>query len=680
MYQLKKGTEIIDIESEGGLVITANQPLNYQYGRASKTYTIKITNNGRNNMLLDNLFNKNFNKTLKFDGCYLNVDGINLGGTLLIYGYNEYYANTQFVISAGQLWLSLGEKNIREDFDWSSLDLEQTLAAVKLDPADNGFDLCYRGNGFYHYKHKYLMQDFDICEFQPIARLKYILNTIFADYDLDISTNIISSEDLNKLYTAFQFKGRNSSEWFSENESEVLYDSNSEFSGLTIFGDNIFTVNEFHFPGGFLLDSEGDTLTDLDKFTLENFELSETTTERLVFTATEKGAYRFSAKVNMQLFIAEAGDPPRNFTGRTFSLQIRKYDTSDNLIDTLVAANKGFGNGTEIDEIFDLEIDTRTIPMNEGEKLVFFAVYQNAADGEPIQQQINYQIRTNTIIKLDPFAGFGAGETIAGKYCVPDLNVKDFVRSVLELWNAEIYVSVERKLIYIQNRQQENPDNYDITKLIIKDTVQATETPEPDNFLLKYKRDSSDKYFEQGITEFLKDDGTFFIENNSNQTTQKTISFADFHLDPRWNEFPARLVVDYETDTKFSIAFNDIVLLKKADNKDWWFNLYYGKHAELAAGIENNSGFSLRRFEKYKSIQEIYNEFYKDTADLIKEGNVLQCELIVDEGFLQNLYYLQGQDLRANYIITVPGFEGIYQCVELRKIKGQIYRGMFFRQ
>jgi len=144
----------VEIQEEGGLKISANEPFEFKFGRSIKTYTIKIMNNGHNNIVFDNIFYKNFDYKRVWNA-KLKINEIYFEGLFKISTVNEFELSGQFISGAGLLWEQFGDTKLPDlmadgSSVWSYLNHTKTIQLVNQ-PADfmnsHGFiyDNDYRG-------------------------------------------------------------------------------------------------------------------------------------------------------------------------------------------------------------------------------------------------------------------------------------------------------------------------------------------------------------------------------------------------------------------------------------------------------------------------------------------------------------------------------------------------------
>ena len=137
----------LDILGESGLIIEANDPLSFDFGKSTKSYTITLLNNGNNNALLGNIFYRNADYTKIYENLFLNIDGLYIQGDFVLTKINARYAEGQFLSGAAQVWLRLGETTI-PDLGWDEYNhtLDESITDLDKFGGDIIYDMANRGN------------------------------------------------------------------------------------------------------------------------------------------------------------------------------------------------------------------------------------------------------------------------------------------------------------------------------------------------------------------------------------------------------------------------------------------------------------------------------------------------------------------------------------------------------
>ena len=682
MYRILIDNEYLDIEEDAGLILTANDPLDYRFGRAYKTYSIIILNTGNNNLILDNLFYKNYDRTLTFDGVLI-IGSFRFEGKLFINSVNEDHATGQFVSAVGLLWSDILSKNLKEDFDWSTYD--HTLTVANIDASDAGtlssgdirYDFCYRGDGLLPVRYTYdIMYDTDITERMPAVRFRRILEKIFDGYT--IYQNVMTEAQFDRLYILYcQKQTRHEDGWMTSAEAiatreEVL--AKTDYSMSIGANENTLAVTMLFDQNTANMDTDGRK-----------------------YVITESGAYRFSGKITLddctfQTTLTETID----WKERRFRLTLKEYNDSDVLQGTIFTHDVDLADEqtTAVDQSWvdfdvDLEFDTKTREMTKDHYVVLEIVYRNVAyDGVDIYNnapqtvpKIEHEVGADFLVQ--PWLKIGWNGTVDGEWIMPDMTVSDLIRGLLVIFNLEVYFSYEKKEVRFYNRFIASPAILDISDLIIAGSLSTVDDWMEHRYELIYKNDSGDQYAQERFA-MGDDNGNYEEVNGSKEAKIISTNYSFNAIRVRSpaiiqmtnlyvNEYTAEYRAGEVKRPSFTTNFNPRLAFYDGD-----LSYTYRLHASTATGAEVLARTEVPKFRNVYdgvslSFKDLYDTHHKENIDRIESGKTIECEMIIDDAFLSNLYYLQSPDMRDNFYISISGFDGVYQLIEAEMLRDNIY-------
>lgn len=669
---ISNGPEYIplDLDDDGGIILTANEPLQFQYGLSFKTYNINIFNTPHNNSLLKNLFNKNYNRIVEFNDVYLVIDNIYFKSVLYIKSFNSKSAKGQLVSSAGYIWHELKNKNLITDFDWSQYEHILNMAnvsATNLFGGDIKYDFIYRGQGVYGGE---LMKNVDICERRPSIKLDAILRNIFKGYN--IVQNVWDPNIYDNIYLTPT--GQDllvPDDWY---ENSYIYNF---VSGEKGFGNTNLTestgINYYYFREWWNEIEGADITYDGN---LIKYVASETSSYR--FSGRLKGSYTISSNTsgywrNREIFV--------NIIKTKLDLSTETYTYNLNTLSNLYTSF--------IDESFDINIDTKLIYLEKGEYITILVSYSNREfDGSndpivpPQNQTILGEYDDDSYIKVEPFNHKGYNSLVEAADILPNMKVDDFMIALLTNYNVEFYYNFETSTIYLQNRYVYKPPVYDITDLIIEDTYDVDLKRPPVNYLFSYTNDSNDFFYKIGVEQQFRDGGNKLIDNEKDSEIREVKNAFSFNM-MRVRE--PKIIAMHNEDDTYSTQFNPRLMFY-AGEKNWNYTLH-------SAGMLNPQTFNRNTiphftnslsgetlsFNNTENEIGIYDKYFNQNIERLLDGSVIELDLFIDELFLSNLYYLNGRDLRAVFYINTYGIQGFYQMVKMDRKDKYIYRCKLFR-
>lgn len=667
LEEVNNGSEYVplDIDSDGGLIITANEPLDFKFALSFKTYNIKLLNTPKNNLLLKNLFNKNIQRPVEFSDVYLVIDNLYFKSILYINNFNRKFANGQLVSSSGYLWYNIQNKNLATDFDWSEYNHILNATNVRNDYLFNGdikYDFIYRGEGLYGAD---IMKDIDICERRPSIRLKSVLEKIFEGYTID--QKVWSDELYDRLYlTPVGQDIEVSDEWY---DLSYIHNYIKEGSIVTIPTTNLtedLGFNKYNFNKWWIEEDGVEGLYTGKTFT---------------YTALESASYRISGRLKGIVYIN--CDLGTTWKQREIAVFLKKTNLSS--VDTYYIYDiNGLPDifATQISQTLDINIDSKLIYLEAGETLTLEVYYKNREDLlPPRNQSISGSFTSESFFNVTPFNFKGHGSSINGLDILPNIKVNDFMTALLTNFNIEFYYNFESRMIYLQNRYVYTPPVYDISSKIIHDTYKVDLKRPPLNYYFNYTEDSNDFFIKEEVDKKKRDNGNKLIDNMEDPEIVDIKTAFSYNMMMTSPNFIAM----HNEDKTYSTNFN-MRLMVYNGSIPFNYNLHSAENINSIIFAETSAPHFTNYYEgeglSFNSIFNnigIYEKYYQDNMTRLLEGNVIEVDILIDELFLSNLYYLNGRDLRAVYFINTPSIQGYYQLVSLDKKNNYIYKAKLFR-
>jgi hypothetical protein len=442
--------EHLDIQGDAGLIMTANNPFEFQFGRAFKTYTIQILNTGRNNFLLGNLFHKNLGQKIKFQDVYIKLQGIYVKCILNISNINSQYAEGIAISTSGLFWDELRYKNLKHDFSWLSLQHVLNATNVQIETLAGGdlvYDFVFRGQGV---SSGDFMRIVDIAEMQPAVRLQALMQRMFSGYTVE--QNVWSSAEYESLYLLFcQPFSRNTPDWL-ENAAVFGQNEASHVSLATLEQD--LSTNTVWFAD-WIQEIDGEMTLNADK--TYRYEVPET------------GAYKVTARLTASFEVSNTDDNPYSFINRHYLVRVRELNADFSPNRVLYSQRIDLANDTYIifNDVRTFNIDTKTVSIEAGKVLEIEIYYRHSVDSGSVDQIASVSSAAFDFVRVTPWQWFGQGDTVPGDYAIPDLTVQDFLSGLFRQFNIEFYFNEERKKVVLQSRSQAAKQVFDLTPLIL---------------------------------------------------------------------------------------------------------------------------------------------------------------------------------------------------------------------
>ena len=692
MYRLFKyisgNKRYFDIESTGGLILASNNPLNYEFAKSAKTYTIKLLNTPNNAALTDNVFEKRQEYIIKHD-VFLEFGLEVFPGILYLRNFSDTVCDSQFVSDFSIIIEELGNKNLKE-LDWTGLSHVLTQNNImdsfegNLLSANIIYDFCDRGNAYYMKTgRRGGLRRFHPGEIHPALKFKFVLEKILENYNVSYDLGA-SQGTLDSLYLIFsQSISRNSENWASAFSEEAIIDDGSE---LTRTGTIISSLSELTSVSQFG-DFEGYSTSNLiyesPTSLLDHFTIPETGTYNV--RTQFKGRFRVTSSeqlrykdISIDLVIQR-----RTSSAGTFADYRRRnlYSDAEGFVTTIQNFPwSTISAGTDI-SILDTgmmqqSVGTQfrafirfTITFEQVQVPFVYSEYQIICtrEGEDV-----FQNRTQLLV--DTWEGYGYLSTIPSNHAVPDMRVRDFLTAFLTLFNAEMYISLLDKKIYFQNRQQGTIPTFDITLDVIEGTFKSVIGEEKSNFLLRYTRDSDDVGqmrvwgdnvggievdFERRETSILEIPFSLSIAGGFRGLSGNTLQMHESTENPEYRTLWTQRLAIYGGTVDYNVT-----MMRRSN-------------ASLTGTIEA----PLTKVSKFTSAQldfsnpnSLYISNHKDTLESIDKSKVVEFDMIIQPNFLSSIRHLTGKDLRARFEIKGGRHEGVYQIISLSHKESDIFK------
>ena len=672
MYKLSVNGGLIDFIGEPKIILMANAPGDYSFGKAHKTYYIDIPPTSNNITLLGN--------SVKHDAILI-LGNIQISGILHIDTIDDDILQGMFVSGNGKVWDEL-RGNKLTDLDFSEYNHVLNKTNVDASETLGGFykyDLFYRGTTidtqeettYSTYRNIFWENErFDITERYPAFNVKGILNKIFEGYELVDETDVFDT-DMYVLFTK-DYEFRNSKEWVDEYTKDITTTS-SQADIDTQVGD----WSEFS--------------TDISPIVYDPGPL-------FPFTIPETGAYRFDF------------DLPVNLRVTAMSGVVETADSIEVISDAYVEINSSTRGlllkrtyaynvtGSSPSISIDLDIDTRYIECTAGEVItinIYFVGEYNIPipPANPGGKAI-LTLSSGSNARILPLRYYGTGATVIVSDLMPDMDVLDFVKGICQWFNISIFTNpytnqvilwptdtisglidwTDKVLInkgYTITNQEKKIYRYTDLFDELKHTSITGSTfeygDEGDYFDVKLP--SNDLFV---ATDYLNGE-KLTVLSDFKEKTYTTLADAEY------------LGHEYKTLAGMRFAYED------TDFDYEYVLLYCEIWGTLATGQEyyneaktTTPGFSwthlymetLRPYGLNYNVDGLFDKYHRKTIDNITNGHILNCTLVLDNIDVINMIGLtEGKDWRS--VIHIMGTN--YKCLELEQLEGNIYKGRFLQ-
>ncbi len=771
------GYEALDLDNEFGFIFEANSPIEFKFGKSFKTYTIKIPNTPNNNKLLDNLFSKNIKWKVKYE-TRLNIEGTVMDGYLEITDANQNHALGQFVSGAGVLWEEMGNKKLR-DYNWKNYSHILNESNIEYSHVFSGgnirYDYIFRGvdeeinkpMAFYNQAAKdwwvsehglepldfvnyqetlgLNRPGFDIIYRQPAIRVKGIIEKVFEGFNVE--QDVFTEAEYDNLFLLKTWQDtRNTPEWYSNSVVEANRDEVQMVNKSLSYGQ----------PGG--IHTYSTWLNDFIDEDNVSGDLVKTNTGYR-YTVKERGAYRFWGSLYT---IIQHTHSTNIWSNRRYVFEITQRDGGGTFVRHLNRSQMdkvSFGT-TEWMDYVRHTFDTRTVEIPENHTVDISLRYiSETTEGTGVTTDVNifympfyyepdgaehpqFKEVVSTVLKISPYNGIGYGGMYPGEWLVPDITTEEFFDMLFDHFNIEIYYSVNKRKIYLLNRDRYESEIFDISNNIIAESWEIKEFPKSHNYRLSYIEDTRDEHADYLFGDLAHDDGSIFINNEQKEEIELESDFSynavavnklsthtQTHLPQmsgrdrgRYVKLIERTFDDDQDDLlmghvqkqidvpKLSVRFNYRLayyngLIKDDDDNNLEITFEHYANNQPAFSTKTVPYFSNHLIEdgktlNYKDIMPpdnvltnkqgeqmgitthltgLFNSFYRELIDTMESQTMITLEMVVDPNFCSNIYNIMGMDLRAEYFINIKGIQGYYRIVKLNQIEGDIYEATLFR-
>jgi hypothetical protein len=675
------------IEGDGGLILEANDPLNYEVGKSSKTLSITILNNGKNNLLLGNLFNKSFDYAVQFNDTYLNLeDNVYLSGIIKINEITAESARGQFISTSFQLFDSL-KSNKLGDYNYGLTHnvtaANQVLSeSLGLLSGDVVYDFIDRGKTLFHqnssesnpnqYANRVL-----VSERFPAVRVKKIIDTLLSGYTISGNhfTNTLFSDDQYLLFTKDNINiTGNEADWDAklhrlELKREFELDLDLNIISVGSFDDLIDTSSNFKV----ISDNPKDIYHEIPPpFAPGNFGIE----------IKQSGHYRLSMLFNGDY---SALDLP-TITNAKATIQLRKSFVfgSYTTFKTVEIPITEFYEYSTWD--MNLFATTGSIYLEAGE---FLNVTLRISGTIPTPQaQVRLAVRVKpqkSFLRITPVTAMAEGVSLDIAKIMPNIKSSEFLKSYLNEYNLQLFVNAETKVAIIYDSNQGTPTEVDITKEIIANT--ATISPANRVNYRFTKKISDGKVSMLAQYTDINREYVFDIGAIEEETFESPFSTTHEEACPRFGvtAIIPQIWSTYDTErptTPPNISTNAglrIVFLGGVENCNYIHEQMNGLTASPTRTTFRKLTPVTAAFDSNFD-GDLFKDFHESNIRNLVYGHILECDMIVRGDMLRNLYYLQdGGDWRNVFRISVTGIAGKYRLISLRRKSENVYRAKFYK-
>ena len=665
------------IAGDGGLILEANDPLNYEFGKSSKTYSINILNTYENNLLLDNLFNKSFDYTVRFNNCYLQIeDNIYLSGIILINKVDANRARSQFISAHFDLIQGLKTTRLNE-YDYGmvhAINKTNILASESLDLHDGNvvYDLIDRGKTQYHVNSPEVNPDqyasyVHLAERWPAVRVKKIMDTILPN--MTIKGNHFNLS----LYNSSQYLLFNRpNEGITGNPNDFERNKNSvDFVRQNPFNRNLNFTGELFNTTFVNVFGSGDVVSD------ENNLVSDA-----IITIKEGAVYNLEAKIFFRYRKLNPNFTPVADVNNPFivRLLIEDPDTSS----SIKFHTFDLPYVLEADEdSFDIELycSLGDIYLEEDQKIRFSIFvagkHDNLVSG---LNNVLFGIAPESYARLRIKTGIGENLQLDVKDIMPNMTGADFLKSYLKEYCLQLYLNAEKGEAVFYNSQGVNEPVVDLTQNVIADTLSFMPDNKRTNYL--FRREVDDAKL-QALIESAPEtnpNNEIFIDNDSDTTQVIPFETATSLAQPC---------------TRLGITSNALQIWQQYDrnNPSEPPELSFGgklrlvfvnpfSTANYTLHLADNPALMTRtvhnRFTTHPPTW--FDNFHKDNINNKVFGHILECDLIVNNDLIVGLYYSEeGRDWRNKFFINISGASGYYKLMRLERKDNNIWKAKFYK-
>ena len=663
---------ILDIEGDGGVIITANNPLNFSFGRSFRTYTIKVLNTTRNNEALDQLFNKSYQLKRLFSAEY-EVENIKFFGVLNIISINKRKAEAQFISGVKGFWESLGDIRLR-DLDFT--DTRQiTVTNVQSQTGNVTFDFAWRGAGFYQEIGGIsAMNNHGIEERLPMYNVKRVIEKIFDGFTIDqqaipsaLYDSIRTSGGEPKILVEPDFIDKSQTGQATTAAALTLPQATTSNS-RRVFLDNANIFQE-------------QTVDSIVALWSQTGSAANDNLRRRWFIE-RSGAIRFTGLFKFTLrYASTVNEPDWRWVNRVLFIRVKHVRASS--ADRWVYVKRLDYPTSQVDQTFvnmvvNEVVDTKVFHVEAGDYLEVEIRYSNslvdvsgpetipvAATEAP--QSFSVLNKLDSFFQTEGFAYKAFEATVDKNDYIPDWTVSQFMRNFLTIFNCELYFNFERRLVSIISRDTYNAQKIDITDNIIEGTIRADIEQIRRNYNFSFAKDNN-TWFERQ-TARGRNNGDLLVNKNEEETFNLSVDWIFPLLHTEGGN-----VLPFFADNNDAWSARKLPYIGILTTRTRSFTL----HRPVFTTDPNTSTptttttLSTRRvydFTDY-SFTDLYPQYFEGTVKRLEDAMILECEAILDYSFINDWYYLTGKDLRQLFTVNMTGYSGNYQIIEAEQIEG----------
>jgi hypothetical protein len=662
----------VDLDFEtSGLTLQHSEPFRWEFAKSAKTWEIFIPKTQKNTKYLSNFFWQNHNHVKMFPA-ELQIQSIPIQGTVWLSKWDDRGLWGQFVGTFGEWTLQRGNLNLR-DLDWS--DLQHTLNSSVL--ATNWlnnkiiYDRAYRGRAR-KMGSGLTLSEIDIAEMAGAVSVKTIIDRIFQGWEIQYEIYPPGQSDrIDKLYNIFGgVRNNNTPGWIKENQVE---------SNTVDFIPSSETKNNVQ-------DS------DLVEFRLKNWVPKNVKGIQPVLNdgyweweVPEAGTWGMEVGFRPEINIQTVSLPPSGPIVSTWSnisldwvIERRiPFGTWNQWARKTVFSGQSLpGAETQIyigpETIAQWSTPESRGPLwstwtdcPAGTKWRAYASWKwVATNGETHNQIINAGANPPgndniNFVWLGGHIGLGAGKTVPGNWWIPDMTVNEFLKNFLMLFSAECMINNELRKVRFINRNQGPRALYDWTKLVRRETLTA-------------------EFWENlGVSWNWANPGKNDWSSKNLTPDEKVIGDGSTNIRVAWQQPPLRgnkIFMERESNDSYNWSLDfphSLAYFGGWVNENWtlWRRNSITDLKETRTQVPNwttqMAGLTLKwdgdLYTKYHDISRYQN------------GKRVKFQLELPPGKISNIYFMSGEDLGANYIINIPGYEGVYQIIKLDHVRDNIW-------
>ncbi len=492
MDQLIVNGIALQVDANPKLIFKANSL--ESRGRSHSSYSVIIPNNTYNNQALGGIFDRQYERTIRFNAIY-EVGGFVFNGNLLITDMNRNTAKGVFVSGNGTLWGGLQDKNLH-NFSWDKFNTVLNIVNVG-DLLTEPPDVLWIQADYGKFKRD---NSIDISEMYPALKIGAMIETIFNDSGVGVSWNIpdaymdLLTKETYLLFTQ-DTNVRNSEEWMRESEISVKP-----------------TVGGFGVPDSCRRYQESGSAGSFDiNISLEFPEVDTNTggnwsTAFHRYRTSESGAYRFrfpfSIRLSRSVPTTDSFIEVRvyNTTSAT-SLGSKVYSGAGISWDTSGGTDRAYFSDvldvmpTEVEETQDIEIQFRWLGTTA---LAYEFWIDHAVDIDNVIPWDNSLPLNAGLLEVFGSRWYGNGSLVQMVFSLPDISVLDWLAGLFKYLNMDVFYQVETNQIEIQQNAFEiapidTLEVYDYNEKIqerkfFELEYQTDKTMPPPNDLLKIEK------------------------------------------------------------------------------------------------------------------------------------------------------------------------------------------------